>query len=187
MSKRRWRKWNRVVHRDLGYLCVGLTVVYAISGIAVNHVRDWNPNYKVTEVHRTITPVTAADPRAPEVVRHILDELGAGSSFRDTYRPDASTLEIFLEDGTVTVELATGEAVLQTVRDRRGLKEANYLHLNNARGLWTYMADIYAAALLLLAVTGLFMLKGKLGITGRGAWLTAIGVAIPLLFLWLYM
>ena len=37
-SKRRpfkWRRWNNVLHRDLGYLCVALTIVYAISGIAV--------------------------------------------------------------------------------------------------------------------------------------------------------
>jgi hypothetical protein len=48
------------------------------------------------------------------------------------------------------------------------------------------MADLYAVALLALAVTGLFMLKGKKGITGRGAWLTTFGVLIPVVFLWLY-
>jgi hypothetical protein len=37
-----------VIHRDLGYVCVGLTLVYAVSGVAVNHVRDWNPNYRIT-------------------------------------------------------------------------------------------------------------------------------------------
>jgi hypothetical protein len=48
------------------------------------------------------------------------------------------------------------------------------------------MADAYALALALLAVTGLFVLRGRNGITGRGAWLTAIGVAVPALFLLLY-
>jgi len=45
------------------------------------------------------------------------------------------------------------------------------------------MADIYAAVLLILAVTGLFVLKGKKGITGRGAWLTGLGVLIPVIFI----
>jgi hypothetical protein len=42
------------------------------------------------------------------------------------------------------------------------------MHLNHPKKLWTWMADIYAAVLIILAVTGLFVLKGKKGITGRG-------------------
>ena len=44
-----------------------------------------------------------------------------------------------------------------------------------------------ALALGVLAVTGLFVLKGKKGITGRGAWLSALGVVVPFVFLWLYL
>lgn len=43
----KWRRWNNIIHRDLGYLCAGLTIVYVVSGIAVNQVRDWNPNFKI--------------------------------------------------------------------------------------------------------------------------------------------
>ena len=43
--KFKWRRWNNILHRDIGYLAVGLTVVYAISGVAVNHRADWNPSY----------------------------------------------------------------------------------------------------------------------------------------------
>ncbi|MDZ7764514.1 MAG: hypothetical protein U5K00_08820 [Melioribacteraceae bacterium] len=39
------KKWIRILHRDIGYLSVGLIIVYGISGIAVNHVDIWNPNY----------------------------------------------------------------------------------------------------------------------------------------------
>ena len=38
-------KFNRITHRDIGYLIAGLTIIYAISGIALNHKHDWNPNY----------------------------------------------------------------------------------------------------------------------------------------------
>ena len=55
----------------------------------------------------------------------------------------------------------------------------NDLHLNRAGRLWTWLADIYAVALGLLAVTGLFVLTGRQGITGRGAWLTGVGIVIP--------
>jgi hypothetical protein len=37
-----------------------------------------------------------------------------------------------------------------------------------------------------VTITGLFLVKGKNGITRRGAVLTAIGVIVPLLFLFIY-
>ena len=186
MKKIQWRKWNRLIHRDLGYLCAGLTVVYAVSGLAVNHVRDWNPNYKTTESSYSVGPVTAENPRDPGTVEEILRAGGLGIDYRETFRRDENTLEIFLAEGRVSVDLPTGQATVELIQERRGLMEMNQLHLNQPRGLWTYMADLYAVALLLLAITGLFVIKGKKGITGRGAWLTTIGVLIPLVFLWVY-
>jgi hypothetical protein len=43
MAKLTWRKWFRIIHRDFGYLFFGVTLVYAVSGIAINHLDDWNP------------------------------------------------------------------------------------------------------------------------------------------------
>ena len=36
----RWRPWIRAIHRDVGYFSVGLTFIYALSGLAVNHIAD---------------------------------------------------------------------------------------------------------------------------------------------------
>ncbi|MFH1765827.1 MAG: hypothetical protein ABIF09_16690, partial [Gemmatimonadota bacterium] len=130
MEKIQWRKWNRLIHLDLGYLCAGLTVIYAVSGVAVNHLRDWNPNFKVTTTTWNVGPVEAENPGLQQVVEGILRDLGEDARYRDTFRRDEATLEIFLEEGTVTVDLPTGDAVVEVVRDRRGLKEANFLHLN---------------------------------------------------------
>jgi hypothetical protein len=52
-----WRRWNNIIHRDLGYLCFGLTIIYVISGVAVNHIHDWNPTYKIEKVKSNIGPV----------------------------------------------------------------------------------------------------------------------------------
>ncbi len=186
MATIQWRKWNRLIHRDLGYLCAGLTVIYAVSGLAVNHMGNWNPNYKITSATVNIGPVVADDPRDPATVEGILRRAGLRGDFRDSFRRDDATLDIFVEEGLVRVHLPSGEVDMELREARRGLREANYLHLNHAQGLWTYMADLYALALLLLAVTGLFVIKGKKGITGRGAWLTIMGIVIPLLFLWVY-
>ena len=42
---RPWRFYSILLHRYLGYFFLGITVVYALSGLAVNHVDQWNPNY----------------------------------------------------------------------------------------------------------------------------------------------
>src|ERR1700733_12468822 len=48
--KKRWRAWLRAVHRDCGYLAIGFTVIYAVSGIAQNHIEDWGDvSYKSFE------------------------------------------------------------------------------------------------------------------------------------------
>ena len=41
------RKLLRILHRDFGYFIVGMTIVYALSGIYLNHRHDFNPDYKI--------------------------------------------------------------------------------------------------------------------------------------------
>jgi len=186
-SKRiKWRKWNNLLHRDVGYLCVGLTLVYAVSGVAVNHRADWNPNYQIRSERVPLTDAASLDPTAEGFVDEVLSRLDVSGSVRGSFRRSPTSVDIFLEDATVSVDLAEGTASFEQVRERPVLRETNFLHLNEPKKLWTYLADVYAAALLFLAISGMFVLKGKKGITGRGAWLTAAGVVIPILFLLFY-
>lgn len=181
-----WRRWNNVLHRDIGYLCVGLTLVYVVSGVAVNHIGDWNPSYTVERRAGFVGPLAGVDVGADSSVRASLARLGLAPSYRTTFRTDSATLRVFLPDGIVDLHLLTDTATVEIVRRRPVFQAVNFLHLNHPKKLWTWVADLYAVALGVLTVTGLFVLKGKSGITGRGAWLTAIGVAVPLLFLWIY-
>lgn len=181
-----WRKWNKILHRDLGYLCVGLTVVYAISGIAVNHVGNWNPSYRLERIQSTIDPGQVAVWSAERLVPELLTLLGVSGKLKDSYRPDPQTIKIFLEENTITVNLMSGEVIQELVRPRAVLHQLNVLHLNHRKKLWTWFADLYAVALCLLAITGMFVLRGSKGLTGRGFWLTGIGITIPVFFVWFY-
>lgn len=183
----KWRRWNTIIHRDLGYLCVGLTIIYAISGIAVNHIADWNPNYRIERVQSTIDPKPLTGLSGSGLVDSVLDQLGEEGELKGSYRADDSTLQIFVVNNNITVNLSTGAVFEEKNQPRKGLYHMNFLHINHAKKLWTWVADLYALALITLAVTGLFILRGKNGITGRGAWLTGTGTMIPLFFLWLYL
>lgn len=177
-----WRRWNRAIHRDFGYLFFAMTVIYALSGIAVNHIKDWNPNYKVTVAQFKSDLAGVRGPIDEKMVRTFLKKIGEESSFKKFYLPRYDQLRIFIENGNITVDLRSGDAIMEKLTKRPLFHAVNYLHYNPGRW-WTLFSDIFAGALILIAFTGLFILRGKNGITRRGALLTAIGIVIPVIYL----
>ncbi|MBI4913721.1 MAG: hypothetical protein HY823_13375 [Acidobacteria bacterium] len=177
----RWRRWNAAIHRDIGYLAAGLTIVYAVSGIAVNHVADWNPNYRLGERTYEVGPLDKGREESA-LAADLAARLQLKVPPRAAFQPDEDTLQLFTKEGTYSADLPTGKVVFQGLRPRPVLLAWNRLHLNAPKGLWTYLADLYALGLLALALTGILILKGPKGILGRGAWLAGIGAAIPAAF-----
>ena len=177
---------NRALHRDLGYLFFGMTIIYAVSGIALNHRHHWNPNYIITHDTINVDLPAAVELRNRDLAIDILASLPGQPSYR-THISTASEYKIFLDGGSLTFDPETGEGRLETIRRRRVFYEFNLLHYNRPQRLWTWFSDLYAIGLFTLAVTGLFIIKGRNGIKGRGAWLTAVGVAIPLLLFLIYL
>jgi uncharacterized protein len=183
----RIRKWNQAIHRDLGYFFAGLTVIYAISGIALNHIKEWDPNYSITRQEVQVPGGIRRDSFREADARVLLERFGEEENYKKHYFPDEETMKIFLDGGSLVVDMESGAGVLEHIRKRPVFFESNYLHYNTPRGLWTWFSDIFAGALIIIAISGLFILKGKKGITGRGAWLTGIGLLIPTIFLLLYL
>ncbi len=182
-----WRRLNRVLHRDVGYLAFGMTLVYVVTGVVLNHIRDINPNYHVNRQTVRVEPFPDPASFGEAEGRSLAARLGEEAPFRGVFRPSPTTAHVFLEGVTIKADLATGEVIAESVRPRTVLGKLNALHLNRAKAGWVWFADLYAVALGLLAVTGLFLLRGKLGITGRGAYLTAAGIVLPLLLAWLVL
>lgn len=180
------RKLNRAIHRDLGYFFFGMCIIYGLSGIALNHRHQWNPNYIITQQSFTLTPPTQEITDNKDMALHFLDQLDRDYEFRTALR-SGDNIRIFIRNGSVTVNMFTGRGELETIRPRPVFREVNYLHYNTPRRLWTWFSDMYAGGLIILAFTGLFILKGKNGITRRGAWITSAGIIIPLVLLYYYL
>lgn len=176
---KRWRGWLRAVHRDVGYLAVGLTFIYALSGLAINHLQDWDPNFHSFSRERRIAPIGAEvpDEEAFARVRAAL-ELPAP---RDTYRA-GDELHLSYDGREVVVYGDSGQVIDQGQKPRFFFRVANWLHYNRGKKAWTYIADAYAVLLLYLAVSGLFMIKGKLGLRWRGTLLVGLGAAVPIAY-----
>jgi hypothetical protein len=176
--KKRWRGWLRAIHRDVGYLVVGLTLIYALSGLAINHIQDWDPNFVTYEKSRTIEPIDVSleDDAA---VATALARLGVDERPRDVYRAGD---ELHLEFDKRRFVIIGEQVTEQGRSDRFFFRLANWLHYNRGKKAWTYIADAYAILLLYLACSGLFMLKGRLGMRWRGAILVSLGIAVPVTY-----
>jgi hypothetical protein len=184
--KLQWRKWFRVVHRDFGYLFFGLTLVYSLSGIALNHLDDWNPNYVIIRKEITIEkPERIYKGITKPEVKAIMEEIGQASDYKNHYFQESTTLKVFLKGGSVLIDTETGNGLLEKVTRRPVFREVNFLHYN-PQETWTWVSDLFAGALIILAITGLFLVRGAKGITGRGAWLTVLGILLPIIFLYLF-
>jgi uncharacterized protein len=178
-------KLNRITHRDLGYLIAGLTLIYAISGIALNHKHDWNPNYIFENRSFTTDIKIDRESFSDETAKRILRELGIESEFKASYFPSGNKATIFVNGGFIQILSSTGEGTIERISKRPLFYQINFLHYNPGVW-WKYFSDVYCVSLILVTITGLFIIKGRNGITKRGAILTIIGIILPLIFLFIY-
>jgi len=181
------RKWSRILHRDIGFFFIGTTLIYAISGIALNHMGDWNPNYSV-EVHTFETSINLKKtPSVKNNILELLDKIDYQKNYKSHYYSNEKTLKIFLKGGSsIVVNTSNGKGIAEYLKRRSVFYETNYLHYNPNR-VWTWFSDIFAGALILFAITSFFITKGKKGITGRGGIYMLLGIIIPIVFLLYYM
>ncbi len=182
MSK--FRRICRWLHRELGFFTVGLTLVYAISGVAVNHAHHWDPNYQRGFETYLIEPVGAGS--TVDIEPLVLERLALADPIKNTWRASDEHFQVFQEGTTLTVNLLTGEVMKESVKRRAMFFDMNFMHLNLGKGLWTFIGDSYAVILALLAITGIFLTRGSKGLAGRGGVLMALGIVLPIVYvLWL--
>ncbi len=183
--KIKWRKWFRIIHRDLGYFFAILTIAYALSGIAVNHLNDWNPNY-IIENKKFKTSIASNKANiSKQTVVNILKKFGEEDNYKKHYFPSSEKLKIYFNDGSIVVDLQTGNAQYETIKRRPIFHTVNYLHYNPGKW-WLWFSDFFAGSLIVLSITGLFVIKGRKGFKWRGAIIATLGLILPVLFLLLY-
>ncbi|HIY69017.1 MAG TPA: PepSY-associated TM helix domain-containing protein [Candidatus Alistipes intestinigallinarum] len=180
----RLRRWARIIHRDLSYFFAGVVIIYAVSGIVLNHKRDFNSDYSI---RRSEVQLPGTFPQSQEVdsqtAREMLRAVDPDARYAKHYASGEDRIKIFVAGGSILeVELQSGKAVYEKLTRRPIISSMNRLHYNPNRW-WTRFSDVFAVSLLLITLTGLVMVPGRNGLKGRGGIELAAGIAIPILFL----
>lgn len=178
-----WFKLNRSLHRDIGYFCIGLTIIFAVSGIAVNHIDDWNPNYHVS-YEQIALPGIQQHVADDNVEQFVLSSLPFEFELRTAFWQSPAQLKLFGKNDTnITVDIEQQNLSVERIEKRIILSAFNYLHLNEAKNAWTYFSDLYAVLLIFLSISALFMVKGRNGVLSSRGLLVLAGIALPLFFI----
>jgi hypothetical protein len=175
---------NVAVHRDIGYVCASLILAYCLSGIAVNHIGDWNPDFVITKETISLPhPLTKE-----EITGERIAEFGRLVN-EDNYKvydfPTADQVKIYYDNASLHLHFTAGHGTYEKVSRRPMLYQVNALHLNRLKG-WKWASDVFALVLMVLSLTGLFVLRGKYGLARRGRWLVLAGLVPPVLALLIF-
>ncbi|NJK97084.1 MAG: hypothetical protein HC905_21115 [Bacteroidales bacterium] len=182
-SLRFFRKWNRILHRDFGYFFFGLTIIYSLSGIALNHKRDWNPNYNISYKEINLGEPITRSAVTNDWVMAVLKDYSEEDHYKKHYFPDKNSVKIFIDNGSVSINLDSGSGYIEKISKRPLFFEINFLHYNPGRW-WLWFSDAFCVALILIAVSGLFIIaKSKNSLSRRGIWFVIAGLIIPILAL----
>lgn len=193
----RWRKTLILLHRDVGFTCLGLTLVYAVSGLAVNHRAHWDYNYSQSVENEELgspQELLGLPGESGSLAREHQDQLIVALNARlgrehlpnKAFWRGRDKLSLFFgksDRDVVDYHPSTGRAEWVHSRPRLAIRFFNILHLNERRKVWTWIADSYALSLLFLGASGALIVKGRKGFKGRGGRFALAGIVIPLLLL----
>ncbi|MGL5771882.1 MAG: PepSY-associated TM helix domain-containing protein [Bacteroidales bacterium] len=184
--EKKFRKICRIIHRDLSYFLTGIILVYAISGLVLNHKDSFNPDYSIDRVEFTVSesfPRSAGNISEAELNKE-LENIKRSAPVMKFYAPKPNEVKVFIKGGSsMVINLSDRSAVYESIKKRPFFSQINWLHFN-PKG-WTIFADLVAIGLIFITLTGIFMNKGKNGLWGRGGIEVIIGILIPILFIFL--
>lgn len=172
--KNKFIRFLRNWHRDLGYFTVAITLVYGLSGIFLTHKNSF-PVITITETYSSL-PLDLS--------------IGSFSKKWEEKHPKLPLTKCFIKENKVqfyykggkgTYNAKDGKVAIENYKKHSLIAFVNSLHFNQAKG-WKYFADFFSGTLIFLAISGLFMVKGKNGFKKRGIWIMISGMILVFIF-----
>jgi hypothetical protein len=168
--------YMRVLHRDIGYLALGLTIVFALSGVILIY-RETDFLKSPVPVEKTLPPQLSSEGLASTLrLRHfqVTQDEGEVIRFQDGTA---------LQDGVYS--RTTGTVSFVKKQFPSFIDRCIGIHkVNDSKGVhWFFV--VYGVALLFLAVSSLWMFKPRTRHFRRGLLLSGSGTVLTLVLLFL--
>ncbi|HNW51443.1 MAG TPA: hypothetical protein PKH79_10195, partial [Prolixibacteraceae bacterium] len=162
--------YMRSLHRDLGFLAIGLTIIYALSGIILIY-RDTDFLKKERNIEQHLSPnLTESD-------------LGMALHMRNFQVLSADGETISFSNGTYNK--VTGLATYSQKALPQFLEQFNKLHKTSSRNIVHWFPVIYGVLLLFLAISSFWMYKPKSKMFRRGLIFAGSGIVLAIVVLFL--
>lgn len=183
MTKKSRAYWNRLLHRDLAYFFLGLIIAFSISGITLNHRQSFSSREYTVKVEPLQLKLPEDKSKIDEEYFKNIATTISQNDFK-TFRLRGEEGRVYFEDAFATVNLSTGKGEIEYVKPIPVLKQMAILHQTTNKW-WIWFSDIFGIAMLMIAITGMFISKGKYSFKKRGWILTTLGLLFPFIFLFL--
>lgn len=187
----------RSLHRDLGYFVIGLTLIYTITGIVLSgRALGWLEQTYVIEKNlaKYITKTEFI-----EKLELSFKELDSNSDIPISIMKSANKnikRFKFLEEkdnilyfkarsNNINYDTKSGNVIYQYISYPPYLKSVISAHKASHEKLWFYLAILYSIILSFLAISAMFMVKGKFGFKRRGIYFMLAGIFLVLIFLFI--
>ncbi|MCX7728528.1 MAG: PepSY-associated TM helix domain-containing protein [Bacteroidia bacterium] len=181
----RFRIRNIIIdwHRDIGYFISVLIIVYCISGIALNHIDDFNPDF-IIQRDTLIIPHQYQLENCDNYTAQQISALIHESKIKVWDKPTADQIKIYYDNATLHIYIKERKGIYEQLSKRPIIYHSNLFHRNSIKG-WKWISDIFATLLIIVTVTGLFMLKqkNKNSLFQKGKWYVIAGTILPFIFL----
>jgi hypothetical protein len=173
-------KW----HRRIGFLVTGMLLVFAISGLALNHQSQWDPYYTVSKRHETVEdlrPSMGED----ELDLYLRKRFDMEESLNSSLWENSHIVTMTYTNGlSYLIDLRERTIVKEVTRKRPAIYNLIHLHLNALKGLWIYFADFFAIGLIFLSISGIYLVLGRF--TRIEIIFLITGILLPVVF-YLYL
>ncbi|MCC2600958.1 PepSY-associated TM helix domain-containing protein [Sphingopyxis yananensis] len=191
-AKAFWLKQLHTWHWVSSAICLIGLLLFTITGFTLNHAADIEGQSQSAEVSVQLPPVLLSKlaEAAPQSEKAVLPMpvaawLEDNLPLRARGEAEWSDSEVYLPaprpggDAWVTIDRESG-AVVGEISSRGTIAYLNDLHKGRNSGTaWSWFIDIFAAASLVFAITGLFLLQLHAA-KRKSTWpLVALGLAIP--------
>ena len=145
-----FRKWSRFIHRDLSFFFSGILIIYALSGIYMNHRDSINPHYTVERVEFNINAYPSGTTLSKEEVIELLKPYKLDKLYTKHYYPKNDYMKVFIKGGSsYELNQLSGKGVVEILSKRHFISDMVKLHYNPGKW-WTWFSDVFCVSMIIL-------------------------------------